>query len=118
MLEKYEKAWNFGVQKRKKPETPENSDSETSENENELPENPEKAPKEKVTLAGHMTRPLESQEFLLLLCLILLIAIFLFVFFNPDLMENPLKEDRHKSQLPTLPESEPDSLYENLQQNL
>jgi hypothetical protein len=114
MLEKYEKAWNFGVKKRKRDKT--QSESDTSGNESDVPEVEDTTAKNKTTLAAHMRRPLESQEYLLLLCLILLIAIFLFIFLNPDLIENPLKEDKY-NQKETLPETEPDSLYENLQQN-
>ena len=114
MLEKYEKAWNYGVKQRKRAET--QPESDTSGNESDLPEVEDKTQKNKTTLAAHMSRPLERQEYLLIFCLILLVAIFLFIFLNPDLIENPLKEDKY-NQKASLPESEPDSLYENLQQN-
>jgi len=93
MIEKYEKAWNFGVKQRNRAET--KSESDTSGNESDMQEIDDKTAKNKPTLVAHMSRPLESQEYLLLLCLILLIVIFTFIFLNPDLIENPLKEDKY-----------------------
>ena len=62
--------------------------------ENSEPELPSSEPK--MTLRQHMCRSMETQEVFLLCALLLLIALFTFVFFNP--LDNPLKDnDRYNN---------------------
>lgn len=78
-IDSIKKSWNYGLKKVG------DKDDET------LPDEP------KLTLREHMLRRLDWNEFFLLVALILLIAIFLYIFLNP--LENPLKENERYNNL-------------------
>jgi len=79
-MERIKRSWNYGTRQPQK--------------ENSEPEVP--SPEPKMTLREHMCRSMERQEVFLLCALLLLIALFTFVFFNP--LDNPLKDnDRYNN---------------------
>merc|ERR1711937_224222 len=74
-MEKIKQGWNYGTTKR------------ATKKENEQIEQ-----KKGMTVREHMTQPMSDHEWFLLVMLLVLIATFLIVYFNP--LENPLKEQK------------------------
>merc|ERR1711962_920146 len=76
-MEKLKQGWNYGTTKRSTKKESESTQSEQ---------------KKGMTVREHMTQPMSDHEWFLLVMLLVLIATFLIVYFNP--LDNPLKEKK------------------------
>merc|ERR1712131_468369 len=78
-MEKLKQGWNYGTTKRSTKK-----EDETKQNEQN----------KGMTVREHMTQPMSDHEWFLFVMLLVLIATFLIVYFNP--LENPLTEKKLK----------------------